>query len=254
MPPAYLDLYPPAEIALRPNCPENAPREELAGYYAHITALDGNIGRLLAALERTGLAGRTIVVFTSDHGDMLGSQGERKKQRPWDESIMVPFVVRWPGRTAPGRRADTLLGAPDVMPTLLGLMGAPIPSSVEGEDLSHAVLGREGPEPAAALILNPAPFSEAFHAGLPEWRGVRTKRWTYVRTLEGPWLLYDNGQDPYQLRNLADDGGARAARQRLEKHLERLLDRTGDAFLPAGELLRRHGYEVGEDGAIPYWT
>ena len=71
---------------MRPNCPQ-PDREALRGYYAHVTALDEQVGRLLAALETSGALGETIFVFTSDHGDMLGSQGQQRKQRPWAESI-----------------------------------------------------------------------------------------------------------------------------------------------------------------------
>jgi arylsulfatase A-like enzyme len=251
MPQKYLDRYPPEEIRLRPNCPDWN-REEIAGYYAHTTALDDNFGRVLHALEETGLAENTILVFTSDHGDMLGSHGQRKKQRPWEESILVPFLIRWPDRTAPGTRSETLLGAPDVMPTLLGLMDVAIPATVEGKNLSHAVVGEEGEEPESVLILNPAPFSEAFRAELPEWRGVRTRRWTYVRTLQGPWLLYDNQEDPYQLKNLVSDPDRESVREELEQDLQAWLKKTGDAFLPKEELLRRYGYTVGPHGEIPY--
>lgn len=251
VPQKYLDLYPAEDIRLRPNCPEWK-REEIAGYYAHTTALDENFGRLLDALGKTGLAENTILVFTSDHGDMLGSHGQRKKQRPWEESILVPFLIRWPGHTTQGTRSETLLGAPDVMPTLLGLMGVSVPSTVEGKDLSHAVLGTEGEEPESVLILNPAPFSEAFRAQLPEWRGVRARRYTYVRTLEGPWLLYDNRDDPYQLRNLANDPDIKELREGLEEELRGWLEKTGDEFLPGEQLLRRHAYTVGPHGEIPY--
>ena len=93
-------------IELRPNVPPQlaeAAREWIAGYYAHCTALDDCLDALLQTLREEGLAEDTLFVFTSDHGDMLGSQGEVKKQRPWEESIRVPFLLRWAAALRLGR-------------------------------------------------------------------------------------------------------------------------------------------------------
>ena len=112
----------------------SANREHLAGYYSHITALDRCFGRIMDALDEKGVADDTILVFTSDHGDMLGSQGLIHKQKPWDESIMVPFIMRYPGTVPAGESTDALINAPDLMPTLLSLAGLPIPGTVDGID------------------------------------------------------------------------------------------------------------------------
>jgi arylsulfatase A-like enzyme len=251
MPQEYLDEYPPEDIRFRPNCPDWN-REDIAGYYAHTTALDRNFGRLMETLEKGGLSDNTIVVFTSDHGDMHGSHGQRRKQRPWEECINIPFVIRGPAQSPAGSRTDALIGAPDVMPTLLAMMGCPVSETVEGRDLSHAVMGKSGEEHDSVLIMAPAPFSEAFKAGIPEWRGVRTKRYTYVETLEGPWLLYDNVEDPYQMKNLAGDPGQAALKNELQGHLRDWLAKTGDGFLPREELIEQWGYDVDKHGATPY--
>ncbi len=246
MPEEYL-IYDPGAIKLRPNAP-GANREELAGYYSHITALDRCWGRITQALEELGLAGNTILVFTSDHGDMLRARLSGKKQKPWDESIMVPFVLRYPRATGGGERVDTLLNTPDLMPTLLSLAGLPTPNTVEGADLSGAVTGRQFDEASSAFISNPVPFAEP----IPEWRGVRTKRHTYVRTLQGPWLLYDNEADPYQMTNLVDDPGHRALRDSLEAELEGWLHRLGDDFQPREVYWERFGYTVDGMFCTPY--
>jgi arylsulfatase A-like enzyme len=248
MPEEY-KVYDGAQLELRPNCTDPV-REELAGYYSHITALDRNFGRLTALLDELGIADHTLLVFTSDHGDMLGSQGQHRKQKPWDESIMVPFALRYPERVPAGRRTDTLLNTPDLMPTLLSLAGIEAPEEVEGQDLSHAALGQAGPEPTSALIANYCPFIEP----IPEWRGVRTKRHTYVKTLEGPWLLYDNEADPYQMDNLVDSPEHADLRRSLEGELQEWLDRTNDAFEPRENYWKRFGYEVRENGEYPFHT
>ena len=115
-PEKYQAMYSDREIQLRPNVPAEK-REEataiLRGYYAHIAALDDCLGRLLATLDRTGAAGNTVVVFASDHGDMMRSQGLTTKLYPWDESIRVPFLLRYPAKYGKkGRRLNTPLNTP----------------------------------------------------------------------------------------------------------------------------------------------
>ncbi len=246
MPEEYL-VYDDQDLRLRPNA-TTARREELAGYYSHVTALDRCFGRLMDVLDETGSADDTIVVFTSDHGDMLGSQGCQRKQKPWDESIMVPFLLRYPRVVPAGCRTDTLINAPDVMPTLLSLAGLPIPGTVEGTDLSPAAVGGQLPKPHSAFIGNPTPFVEP----IPEWRGIRTNRYTYVRTLEGPWLLYDNYEDPYQLTNLAADPARAALREELDEELRDWLQRLDDDFQPRHVYWERFGYTVDKRFQMPY--
>ena len=166
LPRRYLERYPPAAVEVLPNCPDPV-REDLAGYYAHVTALDEQLGRLEAALAAEGLLEDTIFVYTSDHGDMLGSQGVQRKQHPWDESILVPFLLRCPGQAGRGRRISFPLNVVDILPTLLGLAGVPIPATVEGRDLSPAVRGDPFAGNESALTMCIAPFAE--YVGAP-WR------------------------------------------------------------------------------------
>jgi arylsulfatase A-like enzyme len=171
-PEKYLALYPPERVPVPPNC-YNPKLADLRGYYAHLSALDEQIGRLQALLTELGLWENTVFVFTSDHGDMLGSQGQQRKQFPWEESLRVPFLIRAPQQFAAGATVDTLLNAWDLMPTLLPLLGVPCPKTVEGLDLSAAVRGQSFAEPDATLACVIAPFTE--YRGEP-WRAVRTKR------------------------------------------------------------------------------
>jgi len=253
VPEGYKALYDPAQVELRPNFrpitpgPRDIsggqdPRETLAGYYAHITALDEQLGRLLDALETSGLAEDTIVVFTSDHGDMLWSQGMLKKQQPWEESISIPLLVRWPGRVPAGRCCDTLITTADFAPTLLGLMGLNVPERMQGTDLSDIVLGSDAPGPQSVFLMDVVTMDQAFAQGLREWRGVRTKRYTYARWVDGNgWLLYDNEADPYQMHNLVDERDYAAVRETLDRELERWLAVTGDELLSWQDVIRRHG-------------
>jgi len=257
-PPAYRALYAPEEVVLRPNVPEEhaeKAREDLAGYYAHCSALDAYLGGLLETLREMGIEEDTLFVFTSDHGDMLGSQGHQKKQRPWEESIRVPFLLRYPallGRVP--RELDGLIDAPDIMPTLLGLCGLPVPDTVEGLDFSGYIQGGEDPTDGAVVITCPHPFGQWTRKrfGGFEYRGLRTGRYTYVRSLEGPWLLYDNEEDPYQLTNLVGRPEYARLQKDLDDWLQRKLDAMGDEFLRGMEYIERWGYVVAENGTVPY--
>jgi len=256
-PERFRKLFRPGDLRLRPNVPpeaEQAARRDLAGYYAHCAALDECAGRIVRALSDNGLADNTILIFTSDHGDMLGSHGEQRKQRPWDESVLVPFIIRWPnGLGRAGTRLSAPLGTPDIMPTLLGLCGIGLPPTVEGEDRSAWLRGRQPDADRAALIVCIAPFGEWTRAtGGREYRGIRTQRYTYVRTLAGPWLLYDNRADPYQQRNLVDDTDYAALREQLDSQLRAELKRHNDEFLPGQKYVRKWAYKTNAEGTVPY--
>ena len=108
----------------------------MRGYYAMTANLDWNLGRLLKAIDDAGIRDDTIVIFTSDHGEMMGAQGRRAKNIFYEEAIRVPFLVRWPGKATAGATSDACLNTPDIMPTALGMAGLPIPAKVEGMDLA----------------------------------------------------------------------------------------------------------------------
>ena len=245
-PPQYRALYADRKIDLRPNVSANE-REvairDLRGYYAHIAALDDCMEHLLTTLERSGLAEDTVVVFTSDHGDMMHSQGLTTKTYPWEESARVPFLLRYPRRLGVyGRELGVPFNSPDIMPTLLGLTGIEIPAGVQGTDYSGVLLGQAVKDlPASAFMNMPASFGPARQYGFAAYRGVRTSTHTYVRSIHGPWLLYDNRRDPYQMHNLCGQSAARGTQAALELELENWLARLGDEFLPGEVYLKRAG-------------
>jgi len=246
-PEAYSRIYAEREITLRPNVPE-ADREqavaELRGYYAAIAVLDDCFAQLLVAIEQNE-PDDTIMIFTSDHGEMAYSQGLEHKLYPWEESIRVPFMLRYP--RAFGRRprvSNAMLNSSDVMPTLLGLAGIDIPSGIQGFDFSSSLLDRpSATAPQTALVTLPVPITSARSHGIDAYRGVRDARYTYVRSLEEPWLLYDNLGDPYQMANLIDQPAAAPVRERMERELSAWLRRLQDDFLPPQDYLKRDRLE-----------
>ncbi len=230
-PPEYEKLYDAAQLEMRPNFKTGqrlGTREDIARYYAMITAVDDQIGRLLDALDEMALADDTIVLVTSDHGDMLGSHGLPLKTKPWEESIRVPGIVRFPRRIPPGERSDLLFSHVDIAPTLLALCGLDVPPHMQGRNLSKQLAGesKDLPEEVFFQIFEP----RRDH-GLPGgWRGVRTTRYMYARLERRPWVLYDLEQDPYEMNNLVDDPRLADLRADFEARITRQMDRTNDRW------------------------
>ncbi|MBI5086241.1 MAG: sulfatase [Acidobacteria bacterium] len=229
-PPEYMSRYNPSSLPMRPNWRDTprGGRREIASYYAAITAVDEQLGRMMRELDRLGLSEDTIVVFSSDHGDMLGSQGAILKRKPWEESIRVPGIVRYPGRVRAGRRESAIFTHADFAPTLLRLCGAEVPRTMQGADLTALLTGRSSRAPDAALLQIFGPYQgDGTPAG---WRGLRTARYTYARFQDRPWVLYDNQADPFQIENLATAPAAAKLRTRLDAQLQTWMARTGDSW------------------------
>lgn len=255
-PEKYRAMYNPQTVTLRANVPEamvDYTRKNIAGYYAHCTALDDCLGELRNTLKETGLEENTLLVFTADHGDMLGSQGMIKKQKPYDESARIPLLFHWPrGLGDKPLELDAPTNSEDLMPTLLGLCGVAIPKTVEGLDYSKYLHGGSNPGDGATVIMCAAPFGEYDRRkGGKEYRGVRTTRYTYVRDLNGPWLLFDNKEDPLQVHNLVGDAGHATLQAEMEALLQRKLRERGDEFLPADAYIKKWGWKVDANGTAP---
>ena len=246
-PPEYMQMYDPSELRMRENWRGPVQiragrmlggRADLAGYYAAITFLDHEVGRIVAALRETGQLESTILAITSDHGDMLGSQGTYLKRKPWAESLQVPGIVHYPASLVPGQRVSMPVSHVDIVPTLLGLAGMPVPGRMAGVDLSPHLRTRAAPRPAV-----PAPESVYAQSYTPTergeygpWRGVRTRRYTYARWQHSPWMLYDNLEDPFQLHNLVSDAAHSETRRRLDALTADWFGRSGDDWRERSDL------------------
>jgi len=205
-------------------------RKHVRNYFAMVTGVDEQFGRILNALESQGLNRNTIVLFTSDHGNCLGIHDKISKNNHYDESMRVPFMIRWPGKIKP-RMDDLLLSSPDIYPTLLDLMGLreSIPEDVEG--ISHAplILNGEGPRPSSQLYI-------WVKYGLPSWghRGVRTCRYTLMlqKMPDEPdkVLLFDNAEDKYQMHDIAEQN-PRIVKELIQEELIPWLKKTNDPWL-----------------------
>ena len=250
-------IYREKQLKIRDNVPDSLIERAISdqiGYYAHITALDSCIGLIQKTLKETGSDENTIFVFTSDHGSMNRSHAAEHKQRPYEESIHVPMLIRYPKAFGNnGKTNDMLIGTPDLMPTLLGLCGLPIPSGVQGTDKSKVMTGEEKDTTEAVLIACYHPFGQwRAQSGGKEYRGVRTKQFTYVKDLSGPWLLFNNLKDPFQMTNLIHEKKYQKTMNQLDDMLVQLLKKNGDEFLPGMEYIKTWGYVVNDKGTVPY--
>lgn len=242
LPPDPPFVYDPKKITVPPGCDDSQQtREDLAAYYQHVSALDSQVARLLTYLFDTDAIEETLVVYTSDHGSMLGSHGVSFNQWPYEESIGIPLLVAGPGVPA-GGDSDLLIGVVDYAPTILGLLGAQPPPLMQGLDLSSLVSqsGSNTSRPEALYLQEVAAADQATDQGIQPWRGLRTARYTYARDLRGPWLLFDNENDPHQYHNLVADPAAAARLAGLEVVLADWMSRTNDSLEPVESAMARH--------------
>ncbi|MFW5857133.1 MAG: sulfatase-like hydrolase/transferase [Planctomycetota bacterium] len=243
MPEEFLKMYPPEEVELPANYmpghpfnngelkirdelledfprTESAIRKHIAEYYAMISHLDAQIGRVLAALDEAGETDNTIIVFAGDNGLAVGRHGLMGKQSMYDHSVRVPLVFAGPGVPA-GVRRDAFCYLLDIFPTLCDLVGAETPASVEGQSL-------------VPIFADPAaPARETLHFAYTHCqRAVRDAQYKLIEYVveEAPRVtqLFDLQADPDELHNLADDPAHAETLQRLRAELLRWRDEFGD--------------------------
>ncbi len=239
----YKDV-PIDRLLVRPNADLSMEKTRNVPYYfASVTGVDREFGRIVAALKELGLDKNTIVVFASDHGETMCSQGtDDPKNSPYAESVNIPFLVRYPEKLEP-RVDDLLLSAPDIMPTLLGLCGLEnkIPESVQGKNLSILFFDEKAPveRPQAALYLQNKDGEKDEHglvrSYFPSSRGIKTHRYTLAFYIDKEnhqlvrTLFYDDQKDPYQLTNIQPDPADQSFRE-LCAQLSGLLKETDDPW------------------------
>jgi arylsulfatase A-like enzyme len=251
-PDEYRALYPPADLLLPPNVTDGkfpGLRKELQGYYAHCTATDEAIGNLINKIKALGLYDNSIIIFTTDHGEMMGAHDvrPRDKQIFWDEAAKVPFLIRYPriGKNA-GKKTLTPITTPDILPTMLSLAGIAIPRSIEGENVAAVVKNPLAKSAKTALYMSVYPFSIT---DFPEYRAIKTDQYTYVKTPSKAIMLFDNIHDAYEMNNLIDKPEFRDIQHKMEKLLQEKLTAIGDPdFKSSRYYLDKFGFgEFGKD-------
>jgi arylsulfatase A-like enzyme len=238
-PPEYEALFDPHALRLRDNVPDpqdDSLRRKTAGYYAMLAHLDCNVGRILALLEKLGQKDNTLIVFFSDHGEMLGSHGRFNKEVAYDESVRIPLIMRLPGTIPAGTRYKGVVSGIDIYPTCAALCGVPAFPEVQGMDLSAILCGGNGPGREEVLIQWLG--KTRYGWGDYPYRAIRTTRYTYgvsssdVNERNGGHfrLLFDNEQDEYQLSNLFGKPEAIAVQCALHARLRRAIEASGEAL------------------------
>jgi iduronate 2-sulfatase len=210
IPPAGLASYKREQDKLT----DDLRRQALQAYYASISFMDAQVGRVVAALERLGLADNTIIVFTSDHGYHVGEHGLWQKMSLFEESARVPLLIVAPGVTKPGSVAQAPVSHLDLYPTLAELCRVPPPANLQGQSLVPMLKDPSVPGRGWALTqvtrgggaMRATITPDVGSAGRRFFGySLRTPRWRYTEWDEGRQgrELYDHENDPRELTNLA---------------------------------------------------
>lgn len=214
-------------------------------YYASIHSVDRNLGRLFALLDELGLTENTIILFTSDHGYMLGHHGLHTKgngfwiaggvngpKRPnlFDMSIRVPLLVRWPRVVRPGTRVEEMVSNIDTFTSVLGMLSVSLPEKYkqEGMDFSPVLRGQKVAWRDAVMVQY-----DLHNSGLAFMRGIRTSRYNLVRHHLCNMMdeLYDHETDPGETKNLYSQPQFREVRDQLQARLTRWQESIDDPLL-----------------------
>jgi arylsulfatase A-like enzyme len=193
-------------------------RQDLAKFYGRCAAIDDDLGRIFAALDRLNLSENAVVAFTSDCGQQIGSQGLDGNGVPFEESVRIPLAIRYPPKLKPGAR--DLASQVDIMPTLLALGGLEIPDGVQGQDL----FGKTPPEVV---------FAEGKFQG--DWRMLVRGYDKLIATPKGEIThLLNLADDPYEMANLARDPAQKLKLASLKAQLVAQMQKLGDGMDPSG--------------------
>src|SRR5690625_2669291 len=193
-------------------------------YLGTIASVDDNLGRLLDYLEETGLDENTIVVYASDQGFYLGDHGWYDKRWMYEESLHIPFMIRWPGVIEPGSTNDDLVQNIDFAPTLVDIAGVEVPDDMQGRSLLPLLAGQSADDWRESIYYHyyemPGAHNVARHYG------VRTEDYKLIHYYQiDEWELFDLKEDPNEMQSVYDDPEYATIQEELEAELERLREK-----------------------------
>jgi arylsulfatase A-like enzyme len=213
-------------------------------YLATVQSVDDNVGRVLDYLDRNGLGRNTIVIYTSDQGFFLGDHGLFDKRFMYEESLRMPFLVRWPAVIKAGSRSDAMALNVDFAPTFLAAAGLSIPNEMQGRSLLPLLRGRTPADWRTAMYYryyhDPGDHNTRAHYGVR----TRTHKLIYFWRKD-QWELYDLVNDPLEMNNIYGQFGQEALTATLKAELTRLKAAVGDNDQLANEQLPN-----GVDGTV----
>jgi arylsulfatase A-like enzyme len=203
-------------------------------YLATVQSVDDSVGRVLDLLDRRGLAKNTIVIYTSDQGFFLGDHGLYDKRFMYEESLRMPFLVRWPAAIKPRSRIDAIGLNVDFAPTLLDAAGIPVPRDMQGRSLLPVLRGRTPADWRSSMYYryyhDPGDHNTRAHYGVR----TRTHKLIYFWKKD-QWELFDLVNDPFELHNLYGQPGQEALTASLKSELERVKREARDEDQLANE-------------------
>jgi len=205
-------------------------------YLRCIASIDENVGRLLDYLDQEGLAENTIVIYTSDQGFFLGDHGWFDKRFFYEESLRMPFVIRYPKEIAPGSTSDAIVLNTDFAPSFLDWAGLPPSERMQGTSARSVFRGETPADWRDSMYYRYFMHADNHHNAYAHY-GVRTHRYKliyYYETEPGPveWELFDLERDPHEMRNVFDDPAYADVVKELKAELHRLRVEVGDTSNP----------------------
>ncbi len=220
------------------NFPEDEIDASRRAYYAAISFVDEQLGRVLEALEKRGELENTLIIYTADHGDMMGDQHMWRKCRPYEGSARIPMILRWPEgfelNAERGQVSSELVELRDVLPTFLDAAGIPIPQVMDGESMLDILREKSWRK---MLDLEHAQIYEKDNA----WVALTDGRYKYIYfTLTGQQQLFDLNNDPYELNDLASEELLDGNKSLVKKWRKRMIDHLkirGEEWVANGDLV-----------------
>jgi arylsulfatase A-like enzyme len=190
-------------------------------YLATVQSIDDNVGRVLDYLEKTGLAKNTMVIYTSDQGFFLGDKGMYDKRFMYEESLRMPFLVRWPAAITPGSRSDAMVINADFAPTFLETAGIAVPADMQGRSALPVLQGRTPSDWRSSMYYRY--YHDPGHHNTAAHYGVRTQTHKLIHYWkQNQWELFDLVHDPHEQHNLYGQAAHATVQAALEAELQRL--------------------------------
>ena len=201
-------------------------------YLRVVASVDEQVGRLLESLERTGELDNTVIVYAGDNGHLFGEHGLYDKRNAYEESMRIPFFIRYPKLVRQTGRRDQMVLNIDLAPTLLDIIGAEIPAFMQGRSMVP-FLRNPSLEGRDAFLYEHFPV---FPIPIPGITAVRTKDFKYINYQKGTWRdqLFDLRKDPRELLNIIGTKAGKEALPGLQKRLEQLKEETRYRFFTHG--------------------
>lgn len=213
-------------------------KSHLHEYYSSIENIDENMGKLFDKLQSLEILKNTVVMFFSDHGELLGSHGKQGKQFPYEESINIPFIIRVPEKLTDSKiykkckKISVPIHTEDIFPTTLGFAGVDsgLINQKPGKNLVPWITGKKAPDREGVFLEFVEEQRDSHKDIVPPWRGYRTEKYKYAVTYEGPYMLFDLENDPYEKNNLVNKGSHRSIQEDMHEILMKHLEQNDKTF------------------------